>query len=126
MTANCAQTEENLINPYISIEYHGRMGKIGVGINTQPFAECQGHLIHPINDSLRNDLKSRNILLYEVHAVVAEYNNPLHEPFGPPKRDVSLFRNERGRIFLGWLEEEIVKKYLPKAHSHLNSDKNLS
>jgi hypothetical protein len=122
MTATCAETEINLINPYISIEYHSKTGKRGAGINTQSFADCQRMLIHPINDALREELKRERKILYEVHAVVAEYNNPLDLAFGP-LQEVSVFRAERGRIFLGWLEESVVRANLPRTYAYLNQDK---
>ncbi len=113
------ETEELIINPYIGIQSLDKKGvRIGeVSINVSSFGIlCQRELIPLLDmDSFQHrELTYQNQRVYRVWSVTGEYNFP-------NKHTVSMTLPERGRIRLGFLEEEIIRLNLPKTYEYFKS-----
>ena len=71
MTAVDNETGYNLINPYIEIS---RNSEVSCFINTSTFGDLQESLIHALDDERLQPLLRSQSSLYNINAVVREYN----------------------------------------------------
>ena len=117
MTAVCHETGENIINPFIGIRDFNDKGKLlgTTYINTQIFKPYQEEIIHPIDDDVRLKMERARERLYDVWAIVGEYNTN--------SKTVSL-RPPRAEVFLGYLSGEVVQNHLPNTYEYFDSLRN--
>ncbi len=109
MTAVDHETGRDIINPYIAINHPKK--DLRVFLNTSSFESCQDCLISPFDFDRLNRKDAPK--LYMVHAVVGEYNDYIHT--------VSLCRPARSESLLGYLDEEVMRRNLPRTFKTLTS-----
>jgi len=116
MVAEDYESRENLITPHIVISKDHK----SVFLNTETFRNCQEHMIDP--SEFKRALMSSEIdhsKFYKVTAVIGLYGFPLSDKLKTPAR-VSILRAKRPSNLLGYLEEIIVRKNLPKTFDYFN------
>ena len=115
MTAVDHETGEDIINPFISVEGEGRKGRSlgSVFMNTSTFGPLQGDLTHSFEWMGLNKNPDEG---YAVWATVGEYNSTpnLGQVSSNFLYSVSITRKPRAKIFLGYLERELVEEKFPE------------
>ena len=112
----------DIINPFILIEGKDNNGRElgGTCLNTSTFRYAQEKIIHPL-EWMRLDKNPQDG--YSIWAMIGEYNgNPdLGQISSSFLHSVSVVREPRAKILLGYLERELVEKNFPNTKEYFDS-----